>query len=360
MRSAAVACVLVVATAPAPSPGGPADAVDGRRALLTLQGLGLLSSHGVPGLGGEATACLDWATAHAPVRLVAGEEAARLQASDGSSRPVSIELARAVRRLTDHGEMVAASRRDPVATTDLERAFLRAETVARVRALFELSVADGLSVRDHRAFPELGGEAVLVDGMLELRTIDDPTRDLLRAVAAAPDSPRRVGELLRESADAAALADPVGQLEREVELWHRRTERGVAEARRRRVWDLAVETFLLNAADSFVLHPRRQLDGVIAHEWHGRLVGPWHLHPPGWSAEGFRAGDGPSPDDLRVASQAGQFLTIVFRPSGFDAHDLQTPVGARPSPDGSRVIRHRSPAWREHFAHLHAALRGAE
>jgi hypothetical protein len=228
--------------------------------------------------------------------------------------------------------------------------------VASVRELFDRSLDEAVPLDGDLLAPELGGEAV-ADGGLRLRRVVDPTREALAALASRRGDPDRLHALFREMPEAIALVDHAGQLERELELWKRRTERGVPLERRRRPLDLAVTTLLRNTADSFTLVPRRQLECIIAHEWSGRLVGPWHLHPPAWGAEGLAPGEGPSPDDLAIARGVGQFLTIVFRPDGFDVHDLSSPVGGpAPALGPERRIEHRSAAWREHFARRHAEI----
>ena len=137
-------------------------------------------------------------------------------------------------------------------------------------------------------------------------------------------------------------------------LFEQRAQRGVPLERRRRPLEMAVETILRNGSDSFTLHPRDQLEAILEQgggtAW-GRLVGLWHLHPPGWSETGWVGAAPPSPDDRQVARTTGQFLTIVFHPEGFDLHDLQTrPLGPAPPEDEDRVIRYRSEEWRAHFA----------
>jgi hypothetical protein len=122
---------------------------------------------------------------------------------------------------------------------------------------------------------------------------------------------------------------------------------------------MAVETILRNGSDSFTLHPREQLETIMAQEWtEGRLLGLWHLHPPGWSEGGFVAAAPPSPDDRQIARANGQFLTLVFRPDGFDLHDLQTaPLGPVPPESPERLIEYRSETWRAHFAQAHARVK---
>ena len=90
---------------------------------------------------------------------------------------------------------------------------------------------------------------------------------------------------------------------------------------------------------------------IEKHEWRGRYVGFWHLHPPARGGGGLAAGLEPSMEDMQVAVEKQQFLTIVFQPDGFDAYDLEPLARAgRADLSLARVIRHRSPEWRARFA----------
>ena len=67
---------------------------------------------------------------------------------------------------------------------------------------------------------------------------------------------------------------------------------------------------------------------------------------------------GPSFEDMQNAVTDGQFLTVCFQPDGFDLYDAAA-LAESGRPDLSRleVTRYRSPAWLQHFAGLHSALR---
>jgi hypothetical protein len=101
--------------------------------------------------------------------------------------------------------------------------------------------------------------------------------------------------------------------------------------------------------------PEVQRAMIEAHDWRGRYVGFWHVHPPRPDGSTYAPGLEPSLEDMVVALEKGQFLTIVFQPDGFDAYDL-SPLSAAGRPDLSqaRVIRHRSAGWQRRFR---AALR---
>ena len=82
----------------------------------------------------------------------------------------------------------------------------------------------------------------------------------------------------------------------------------------------------------------------------GRYVGLWHSHP------GYPSGAPPSPDDLAVARAQGRFITLVFRPDGYDVYDLR---GDREATTGEvkADARVRPHGWRAHFEALVTSAR---
>ncbi len=101
---------------------------------------------------------------------------------------------------------------------------------------------------------------------------------------------------------------------------------------------------------TWTVNPEVQHAVIEQHDWRGRYVGFWHIHPPqqtvGGSAQGFE----PSMEDMNIAMEKGQFLTIVFQPDGFDVYDLEPLATARQAVlSKARVIRYRSPEWAKRF-----------
>jgi hypothetical protein len=87
-------------------------------------------------------------------------------------------------------------------------------------------------------------------------------------------------------------------------------------------------------------------------------VGSWHTHSPHDAGGKWSGGDVPSFEDMRNAVEYGQFLTLSFQPDGFDLYDAE-PLGDAKRVDLKllKVIRYRSPAWRDHFQKLHPGPR---
>ena len=82
-------------------------------------------------------------------------------------------------------------------------------------------------------------------------------------------------------------------------------------------------------------------------------MGGWHTHAPHDANGEWVGGDVPSFEDMQNATQYGQYLTLSFQPDGFDLYDAE-PLADAKRVDLSllKVIRYRSPAWREHFRKL--------
>ncbi len=353
-----LACLLLLLLPPTPARAGADGALPpqgGLDSFFLTQGLGRLASQDPAGLGAEAREVSAWAAGRGVLENRRSGEGYELW--DGSAgKPLSPQLGDALRRLRDYMRLSMATRLSPVSTAELRAAVSEPATVARIRELFTRAISEAIELDGERVVPELGGDALLVGAGLELRSFEDPTRVALRAVAEDQDDPAALAALFADGSESLSLLDQNGQLEREVSLFRERAERGVPLERRRRPFDMAVDTILRNGSDTFTMHPREQLESLIAHEWtEGRLVGLWHLHPPSWTETGWAAAAPPSPDDRQIARANGQFVTIVFRPGGFDLHDLQaSPLGPAPPATPERLIEYRSEAWRAHFARLHA------
>jgi hypothetical protein len=351
---AGTAAAALAGTAADAGPAGPAH--DAAASARVGQALFRVARFDPLGLGGAAREALAWSAGRAPLRLLETAAGWRLEAGgpEPAERPLPPALGEALARVAEHVARAEQARDRPATTEELRQALTSPAGVEAVSAVFERSLAEPITLADGPIFLEMGGDLLLVDGRPDLRVLIDPTRDTMRQIVSRRADPLAVARLFHEAPDAMALLDEAGQLEREVALWRERTARGMPLERRRRVFDLAIDTALRNAADAIVLDPRAQLEGVIRDPPRGRLVGLWHVHPPAWAEDGLRPGDAPSPDDFEVAASTGRFVTIAFRPDGFDVHDLVATAGV--VGEGAPRFEHRSEDWRRRFAEAHARL----
>jgi hypothetical protein len=160
------------------------------------------------------------------------------------------------------------------------------------------------------------------------------------------DDPAAMLALLSASAEGRQVLAGAGGLHA---LLYQMTTAAPTPAQRRATDEVlrgAVERYF----KTWTASPESQLEAIGRHEWRGRYVGFWHLHPPRIAFDGYAPGFEPSPEDLTIAMEMGQLLTLVFQPGGFDAYDL-APVSAsaRATLSQARVVRHRSAAWEQRF-----------
>ncbi len=126
----------------------------------------------------------------------------------------------------------------------------------------------------------------------------------------------------------------------------------------RRVLDKILASALAVHFKTWTVTPERQQAVIETHNWQGRYVGFWHLHPPAQVLGGATQGFEPSMEDMNVAVEKGQFLTIVFQPEGFDVYDLEPLATARQAVlSRARVIKYRSPEWASRFSLLRPVAR---
>jgi hypothetical protein len=127
------------------------------------------------------------------------------------------------------------------------------------------------------------------------------------------------------------------------------TTRPVTEAHRTAMGE-ALRTAVERSFKTWTASPEVQQETIARHEWRGRYVGFWHIHPPRRVGDGYAPGRPPGDEDLAVAREKGQFLTLVFQPDGFDLYDLSA-VAADPRAAGppSPLVRHRSADWARRF-----------
>jgi hypothetical protein len=250
------------------------------------------------------------------------------------------------RRLQQYLGLARATQAQPVTSAEIEAALLSADGVEDLARLFEQALAEKVTVAGAPVTPELGGEATLEHGVIRFVSYPDPLHALVRRMLELRDEPRALLRLASASAEGRQVLEKTGGLHA---LLYQMTTREPRDADRRaleRVMDAAVALHF----KTWNVTPETQRAAILRHDWTGRYVGFWHIHPPQPGAGGYGPGLEPSHEDMAIAVEKGQMLTVVFQPDGFDAWDL-APLAAAGRPDLSkaRVVRHRSPVWEERF-----------
>ena len=304
--------------------------------------------------GEEALRVAAWAQGRDQLWLKPERRGWTLHGRGGSLR-LSNELGTSVDRVRQYFGMTDTTLAKPITFEELTGALTSPAGVARVQALFEAMIRERVEIGGKVLLPERGGEATL-DAGGEFKAWPAPTRESMRRLANAIDDEAELERLSREDAGVQTL-DEHGLLKNLVSLlpkWHARGDAPEKVAKIRR---LSVMTLLENGAETFVFDPPAQFEAILSHDWGGRYIGRWHLHPPHWTPGGFAGSEGPSPPDMEIAMESGQNLTIAFRPDGFDAYDLsELSEAKRVDLKLARVIRFRSAAWQRRFSTLHAGI----
>ncbi len=297
------------------------------------QGLGALAAHDANGLGAEA---------------------ARVLKDD--SLEYSKELGAALENLDQYFGMTAETVARPVEFSELEQALTSPGGVAVIRDLFDAMIDARFEVSGEILVPEIGGEATL-DGTPTFHRVLDPVRPMFEKLVAAMDDPEALSALYKEHKTELDLIDEHGLLSGFLSRLPRYKAKKLPEEKLRKIQRLTVTTILQNSADTYVMEPKAQLEGIINHGWSGRYLGWWHTHPPNYRAGGWVGGGIPSGNDMDIAGRSGQNLTIVFQPDGFTVFDL-SPLANNPAGgfNALRKIVHRSERWRRHFAARHAEI----
>jgi len=235
----------------------------------------------------------------------------------------------------------------PITRRELEAALLSPAGVRDVALLFEKAIARSVVLAGTPVVPELGGEATLHRGTLRLVEYDDRRHEFARGMLALADDPRALLDYLTGSVEGQEILRTSGGLHAHLfQMTTKKPTPAQAEVLRQ-----ILAGTVTNQLKSFTVTPELQQEMIEKHEWRGRYVGFWHLHPPLRTQDGLAAGLEPSMEDMRIALEKEQLLTLVFQPDGFDAWDLE-PLARAGQADLSRarVIRHRSPEWRRRFA----------
>jgi len=245
--------------------------------------------------------------------------------------------------------LAQATQAQPITPAELDAAALSADGVEDVAALFEASLAAGLTMQGSVVTPELGGEATLEGGRLRWVTYPDPFHPVVRLMAELRDDPAALLAFLSASAAGEEVLARTGGLH--AVLYQ--VARHAPTPAERRALDEALRAAVARYFKTWTVSPETQLENIGRHDWRGRYVGFWHLHPPRLGPAGYEPGIEPSAEDLAIARDKGQLLTLVFQPDGFDLYDL-SPVAASGNATLSqaRVARHRSPAWERRFRAL--------
>ena len=235
----------------------------------------------------------------------------------------------------------------PITPGELEAALLSPAGVRDVAALFEKAMASSLSIGGEAIVPELGGEATLDRGQLRFVEYPDPVQPVVRRMLDLRGDPQALLDFLKGSAEGQRLLASTGGLHAHL---FQMTTKGPTDEQRR-VLDRILGGAVAIHFKTWTATPELQRAMIEQNDWRGRYVGFWHLHPPVRTSAGLVPGYEPSMEDMQIAIEKGQFLTLVFRPDGFDAYDL-APMARAGEPDlgMARVIRYRSPDWARRFA----------
>lgn len=243
--------------------------------------------------------------------------------------------------------LAKATLEQPVTHRELKDALLSPAGVRDVAALFEKAITAGVIAGGAGVVPELGGEATLDRGALRLVQYPDPRHAIIRRMVELREDPQALLDFLTASADGQAILSSTGGLH--AHLFHMTTKSPTAE--QRRVLDGILAGAVATHFKTWTVTPELQQEMIDRHDWRGRYVGFWHIHPPLRTNEGLAAGLEPSMEDMQIALEKQQLLTIVFHPDGFDAWDLEPLAKAgQANLQLAKVIRHRSPEWARRFA----------
>jgi len=241
--------------------------------------------------------------------------------------------------------LAKATLEQPITPAELEAAVLSPAGVRDIAALFEKSLAAGVVAGGGVLTPELGGEATLYRGQLRFVEYPDARQPVLRRMLDLRTDPKALLDLLTASVEGQQLLATTGGLH--AHLFQMTTRTPTDD--QRRVLDQILASAVAVHFKTWTVTPDLQQAMIEQHDWRGRYVGFWHIHPPR-QAVGSTQGFEPSMEDMNIAIEKGQFLTIVFQPDGFDVYDLEPLAAARqPALGKARVIRYRSPEWEKRF-----------
>ncbi len=241
-----------------------------------------------------------------------------------------------------------ATLEQPITPAELEAAVLSPAGVRDIAALFEKAMAASVRVGGGVVTPELGGEATLYRGQIRFLEYPDALHPVIRRMLDLRNDPKALLDLLTGSVEGQQILATTGGLH--AHLFQMTTKTPTVE--QRRVLDQILASAAAVHFKAWAVTPELQQALIERYDWRGRYVGFWHIHPPGRAGAPV-TGFEPSMEDMNVAMEKGQFLTIVFQPDGFDAYDLEPLATARQAVlSKARVIRYRSPEWARRFGPL--------
>lgn len=248
--------------------------------------------------------------------------------------------------LSAYLDLTEATLADPVDHAELRSLALSPEGIQAITALFDRSIDEAIEIDGEWVSPELGGEAMVDAGRVSFVIYPDPVHPVVRELLARRSEPATMLSYLEGFDTGRYLLETTGGLHA---LLYQLVNEPVTPERQRLLEDVLRSTVATHFK-TWTTDPAIQADQIERVEWRGRYLGFWHAHPPRRNDNGFLVGIEPSVADMRNAVELGQFLTIVFQPGGFDLYDLSAVARAgRIDRSQLQVIRHRDPAWREHF-----------
>jgi hypothetical protein len=234
----------------------------------------------------------------------------------------------------------------PITPAELDAALLSPAGVQDIAALFQKALAAQVIGLQAGVTPEIGGEATLDRGRIRFVEYPDPLHPVLRRALELRSDPTALLDFLTSSVEGQQILATTGGLH--AHLYQMTTKRPTDQ--QHRVLDGIMRSAVEVLYKTWTITPERQQAMIEKQDWRGRYVGFWHIHPPGMTAGGYVTGFEPSMEDMRIALEKGQFLTIVFQRDGFDVYDLEPlSTAGRPDLSKARVIRYRSPEWERRF-----------
>jgi hypothetical protein len=312
-------------------------------------GLSLLEMSDVNGLGAEAAALKAWSQGRRGLGLKQQGTSWSLSDSAGSEKAVSPALAAALKGMNGYFGLTAATLAKPLTEAELTAAFLAPQAVDSIRRIFEKAMEDHLVYDGKLYLPEIGGEATL-DALPQFHFITDSQRPVLRQIIARRADPAALRKLYVEQPAAMERLDPQGTLKRHLETRARwDAENKVPQERRDSILRMTVDTVVSLAANHYSGDMNTQLQMMIAGDWSGRFVGPWHCHPPEPGPNGWLDAAIPSEADYEAAAKNKQEIVLVFLADGFDAYELSAAAAGALPGSIPPFASYRSPIWKANF-----------
>jgi hypothetical protein len=248
--------------------------------------------------------------------------------------------------------LARATLEQPITPAEVDAALLSPAGVQDIAVLFEKALAAQVA----GITPEIGGEATLDRGRIRFVEYPDPLHPLLRRAFDLRADPKALLEMLTGSVEGQQVLATTGGLH--AHLFQMTTRPPITDEQRR-VLDRILWSAAATHLKTWTVTPERQQAMIERNDWRGRYVGFWHIHPPVQAAGGgYAPGFEPSFEDMTVAMEKGQFLTIVFQPDGFDAYDLEPLATSREAVlSRARVVRYRAPEWKQRFSPMRPPAR---